>query len=246
MTPACCSPWRCSCCRRRACRAGRSSAATRRPNMRWIRRACSGRGRGCARSCGLRFLRPRPGMPAVGVMRYLYDCRASTIRSEASDIYDARGRASSARCRRRPTSCGTCRSARPRPTRRSATISARGDGDEHDIGAGRFPPGAADGAGADTELAAVSRGARHRLHPLSRLGRRAARGRPGERADASGQRQPDRRRHQIHVDAAPDRLPQSHEPAARSLCLWRERRLSQRGQLWHCRADAPGRGARQR
>lgn len=40
----------------------------------------------------LRFLRPPPGAPAVGVMRYLYDCRANTIRSEASDMYDARGR----------------------------------------------------------------------------------------------------------------------------------------------------------
>ena len=40
----------------------------------------------------LRFLRPQPGAPALGVMRYLYDCRANTIRSEASDIYDARGR----------------------------------------------------------------------------------------------------------------------------------------------------------
>ena len=40
----------------------------------------------------LRFVRPQPGAPAVGVMRYLYDCRARTIRSEASDIYDARGR----------------------------------------------------------------------------------------------------------------------------------------------------------
>lgn len=40
----------------------------------------------------LRFLQPPAGAPALGVMRYLYDCRASTIRSEASDIYDARGR----------------------------------------------------------------------------------------------------------------------------------------------------------
>ena len=40
----------------------------------------------------LRFARPQPGAPAMGVMRYLYDCRASTVRSEASDIYDARGR----------------------------------------------------------------------------------------------------------------------------------------------------------
>lgn len=40
----------------------------------------------------LRFLQPPAGAPALGVMRYVYDCRASTIRSEASDIYDARGR----------------------------------------------------------------------------------------------------------------------------------------------------------
>jgi len=40
----------------------------------------------------LRFSHPQPGAPALGVMRYLYDCRANTIRSEASDIYDARGR----------------------------------------------------------------------------------------------------------------------------------------------------------
>ena len=40
----------------------------------------------------LRFLRPQAGAPALGVMRYVYDCRANTIRSEASDIYDARGR----------------------------------------------------------------------------------------------------------------------------------------------------------
>ncbi len=39
----------------------------------------------------LRFPNPAPGAPAMGVMRYLYDCRANTIRSEASDIYDARG-----------------------------------------------------------------------------------------------------------------------------------------------------------
>lgn len=39
----------------------------------------------------LRFVRPQPGAPAMGVMRYLYDCRARTVRSEASDIYDARG-----------------------------------------------------------------------------------------------------------------------------------------------------------
>ena len=40
----------------------------------------------------VRFLRPQPGAPALGVTRYLYDCRANTIRSEAADIYDARGR----------------------------------------------------------------------------------------------------------------------------------------------------------
>ena len=40
----------------------------------------------------LRFARPQPGAPAFGVMRYLYDCRANTVRSEASDIYDGRGR----------------------------------------------------------------------------------------------------------------------------------------------------------
>jgi hypothetical protein len=40
----------------------------------------------------LRFSHPPAGAPALGVMRYLYDCRANTIRSEASDIYDARGR----------------------------------------------------------------------------------------------------------------------------------------------------------
>ena len=43
-------------------------------------------------SVRLRFLHPPAGAPALGVMRYLYDCRAGTIRSEASDIYDARGR----------------------------------------------------------------------------------------------------------------------------------------------------------
>jgi hypothetical protein len=40
----------------------------------------------------LRFGHPQPGAPAMGVMRYLYDCRANTVRSEASDIYDTRGR----------------------------------------------------------------------------------------------------------------------------------------------------------
>ena len=39
-----------------------------------------------------RFNRPPAGAPAMGVTRYVYDCRANTIRSEASDIYDARGR----------------------------------------------------------------------------------------------------------------------------------------------------------
>lgn len=40
----------------------------------------------------LRYVRPPPGAPAVGVMRYVYDCRRNTIRSEASDIYDGRAR----------------------------------------------------------------------------------------------------------------------------------------------------------
>lgn len=40
----------------------------------------------------MRFVRPAPGAPAVGVMRYSYDCRRNTIRSEATDIYDSRGR----------------------------------------------------------------------------------------------------------------------------------------------------------
>ena len=40
----------------------------------------------------LRFSHPQPGAPSMGVMRYLYDCRANTVRSEASDIYDTRGR----------------------------------------------------------------------------------------------------------------------------------------------------------
>ncbi len=39
-----------------------------------------------------RFVRPQPGAPAAGVMRYVYECRANTVRSEAADIYDARGR----------------------------------------------------------------------------------------------------------------------------------------------------------
>ena len=40
----------------------------------------------------VRFLRQQPGAPALAVTRYLYDCRANTIRSEAADFYDARGR----------------------------------------------------------------------------------------------------------------------------------------------------------
>jgi hypothetical protein len=40
----------------------------------------------------MRFARPQPGAPALGVVRYVYDCRANTIRSEASDIYNAQGR----------------------------------------------------------------------------------------------------------------------------------------------------------
>ena len=40
----------------------------------------------------LRFSHPQPGAPAVGVMRYSYDCRANTIRSEATDVYNAQGR----------------------------------------------------------------------------------------------------------------------------------------------------------
>ena len=40
----------------------------------------------------LRFSHPQPGAPAVGVMRYLYDCRANTVRSEATDIYNAQAR----------------------------------------------------------------------------------------------------------------------------------------------------------
>jgi hypothetical protein len=39
-----------------------------------------------------RYHGPQPGGVAVGVMRYVYDCRANTIRSEAGDLYDARGR----------------------------------------------------------------------------------------------------------------------------------------------------------
>ena len=40
----------------------------------------------------LRIANPQAGVPALGVMRYVYDCRANTIRSEAADIYDVRGR----------------------------------------------------------------------------------------------------------------------------------------------------------
>lgn len=39
----------------------------------------------------LRIRTPQGGT-ALGVMRYVYDCRANTIRSEASDIYEPRGR----------------------------------------------------------------------------------------------------------------------------------------------------------
>lgn len=38
------------------------------------------------------YRRPPPGAPAAGVTRRLYDCRANTVRSEAADFYDARGR----------------------------------------------------------------------------------------------------------------------------------------------------------
>lgn len=40
----------------------------------------------------LHYSRPAPGAPALGIVRYLYDCRASTVRNEATDFYDARGR----------------------------------------------------------------------------------------------------------------------------------------------------------
>lgn len=39
-----------------------------------------------------RYRNPPPGAPAAGVTRRLYDCRANTVRSEAADLYDARGR----------------------------------------------------------------------------------------------------------------------------------------------------------
>jgi hypothetical protein len=39
-----------------------------------------------------RYRRPPRGAPAAGVTRRLYDCRANTVRSEAADLYDARGR----------------------------------------------------------------------------------------------------------------------------------------------------------
>ena len=39
-----------------------------------------------------RYRNPPPGAPAAGVTRRLYDCRANTARSEAADLYDARGR----------------------------------------------------------------------------------------------------------------------------------------------------------
>lgn len=40
----------------------------------------------------LRYLRPQAGALGSGVTRYLYDCRANTVRSEAADLYDPRGR----------------------------------------------------------------------------------------------------------------------------------------------------------
>ena len=39
-----------------------------------------------------RYRQPPPGAPAAGVTRRLYDCRANTVRSEAADLYDGRGR----------------------------------------------------------------------------------------------------------------------------------------------------------
>ena len=39
-----------------------------------------------------RYRNPPAGAPAAGVTRRLYDCRANTVRSEAADLYDARGR----------------------------------------------------------------------------------------------------------------------------------------------------------
>ena len=38
-----------------------------------------------------RYRNPPPGAPTAGVTRRLYDCRANTARSEAADLYDARG-----------------------------------------------------------------------------------------------------------------------------------------------------------
>ena len=40
----------------------------------------------------LRTFRPPPGMQAVTVTRYVYDCGARTVRSEGSDFYAVRGR----------------------------------------------------------------------------------------------------------------------------------------------------------
>ena len=40
----------------------------------------------------LRAFRPPPGMQAVTVTRYVYDCGARTVRSEGSDFYAVRGR----------------------------------------------------------------------------------------------------------------------------------------------------------
>lgn len=40
----------------------------------------------------LRAFRPPPGMQAVTVTRYIYDCARRRVRSEASDFYAVRGR----------------------------------------------------------------------------------------------------------------------------------------------------------
>lgn len=40
----------------------------------------------------LRAFRPPPGMQSVTVTRYVFDCRARRVRSEASDFYTVRGR----------------------------------------------------------------------------------------------------------------------------------------------------------
>ena len=40
----------------------------------------------------LRAFRPPPGMQAVTVTRYVFDCRTRRVRSEASDFYAVRGR----------------------------------------------------------------------------------------------------------------------------------------------------------